>query len=90
MIKIEWKSHWPSIIGGFNSDYYYALWDKEGIRPYLDINYWIQFNRWFEETYNCKIIETIKVDINGESNKIKSHLEFENESDATMFLLRWK
>jgi hypothetical protein len=89
MIKVALKPNWASMIGGSNSDYFYDLWDKEGTRPYFDATYWMRVNFWIEKTYNCKIVETEKLDINGRPITIKSHFEFENESDATMFLLRW-
>jgi hypothetical protein len=88
--QIKWQSHWSSTYGGRHSEYYYNEWEKHNQRPYFDANYWRRFSKWMEETFNCKIVEEDVLDINGGQITKKSHIEFKNESDAIMFLLKWK
>lgn len=91
MKKIYIKPGWASKMGGPGTDYYYSIWDKEDRKPYLDGNYWYRFNRWFEQTYHCKVKGTHGPNTVNTSEFVETEkwLEFENDEDATFYLLRW-
>lgn len=80
MIRVRWRYDWSGKIGGSNSDYFVAVWEKQGKIPYLDADYWDQFRKWIEENYHCR----------WEDNEYPpQYLIFAKDSDATRFLLEW-
>ena len=50
--------------------------ERTGNRVYLDTAYYRRFERWLKSEYNCDV-------------RIGGLLEFEDNRDATMFILRW-
>ena len=83
MIRIKWQPTWSHKFGGFDSDYYHMLWEKSGHRPYLDSSYWVWWEQWFAKQVNGKFVYRG----DGQIQPI-SHIEFENDDDAVMFMLR--
>ena len=89
MIRIEWRSEWAGRFGGVGSPYYQCIWEKSNERPYLDASYWVWWEQWFEKEVNGKFVRSeITAPWGGRKLHPISHIEFENESDAAMFMLR--
>lgn len=61
------------------SPYEYKGMNTNRVAPYLDAGYWIGYQDWMRTLFKVKKINT-RTD----------ELEFENEMDATMFLMRVK